>query len=237
NFNSRALSQGPGRSLVIIVFILSLATINIIGVRDTAIAGDVLVIGKLAPLTLFIVVGLFFLTPERLAITARPSYAGFSSSVLLLAYAFGGFDSLTTPAGEARNSTRSVPFALLATIGIVTIFYVLIQVVCIGTLPDLGNSTRPLADASSSFIGEPGGYIIAAAAAVSITGNVNGQVLATSRTLFAMAEQKQLPRILAGIHRRFHTPYVAVVSSAAVMLGLALSGTFVELLTLSVVTR
>jgi amino acid transporter len=231
------LGTGSGRALIIAIVILSLAAVNVIGVRDAAITGNILVLGKLTPLFLFIVVGMFFMNSHRLAITAWPSYAGFSGSVLLLAYAFGGFDALTVPAGEARDSTRAVPFALLATIGVVTLLYVLIQIVCIGTLPDLGSSTRPLADASNTFIGAPGGYLISAAAVVSITGNVNGQMLATSRTIFAMAEQKQLPATLALIHRRFHTPYISVLCSAVVMLALALSGTFVQLLTLSVITR
>jgi len=231
------LGTGPGRALIINMVILALATVNVIGVRDAAITSNILVLGKLTPLLLFILVGLFFLNPHRLAMTARPSYAGFTGSVVLLAYAFGGFDALTVPAGEARDSTRTIPFALLATIVVVTFLYVLIQIVCIGTLPDLASSTRPLADASNSFIGATGGYIISAAAVVSITGNVNGQMLATSRTIFAMAEQKQLPASLALIHERFHTPFISVLCSATVMLALALSGTFVQLLTLSVITR
>src|SRR5262249_16204867 len=232
-----ALGTGAGRGLIITTVILSVAAVNIAGVRDTAITSNLLLVGKLTPLVLFVAIGLFFLSPQRLAITALPSYAGFSGSLLLLAYAFGGFDALTVPTGEARDSTHSVPFALLATIGIVTVLYVLIQAVCIGTLPDLGSSTRPLADASSRFVGALGGYVISAAALVSITGNVNGQTLATSRTLFALAEQRQLPQKLAVIHSRFPTPHISVMCSAALMLGLALSGTFVKLLTLSVIAR
>src|SRR5215831_2027488 len=112
------LGTGPGRNLIVTTIIVSLAALNIAGVRDTAIASNILVIGKLTPLVLFIAAGLFFLSPQRLAITTWPSYAGFSGSVLLLAYAFGGFDALTVPAGEARDSTRGVPFALLVTIGV-----------------------------------------------------------------------------------------------------------------------
>jgi amino acid transporter len=230
-------ATGGGRSLIITAVILSVAVVNIIGVRDTAIASNVLVVGKLTPLVLFIAVGMFFLNPRRLAITGWPSYSGFSGAVLLLAYAFGGSDALTVPAGEARDSTRSVPFALLVTVSVVTMLYMLIQIVCIGTLQNLGGSARPLADASSSFIGAPGGYVISVAAVLSITGNVNGQMLATSRTLFAMAEQRQVPGKFGYIHRRFHTPYISTACSAGVMLALALSGTFVELLTLSVIGR
>lgn len=121
--------------------------------------------------------------------------------------------------------------------GIVTVVYILIQFVCIGTLPGLANSTRPLADAGSRFLGIAGGYIITAGAIVSITGNLIGQLLVTPRIIFAMAERRQLPQTVAAVHARFRTPYIAILVSAAVILGLALSGTFIQLVTISVMAR
>ena len=231
------LTTGNGRRIVIAGAILLLAGINIVGVRDTTIASNILVVGKLIPLVLFVALGLFFLDPHRLAITSRPTYSGLSGSVLLLTFAFGGFESLGIPAGEARDPRRAVPFALLTTIGTITLLYVLIQAVCIGTVPDLGSSARPLADASEVFIGAMGGSLISVAAMVSIAGNLNGQMLATTRAIFAMAEQKQLPGVLAAVNTRFRSPHVSILVSTAVMLGFAMSGTFVQLLTMSVLTK
>jgi amino acid transporter len=209
----------------------------LIGVRDSAVASNVFAVAKLLPLLLFLLVGFFFVDPQALSITGQPGYGALSASVLLVMYAFAGFESMPVPAGEVRDPQRNVPFALFTTIAVVMALYLSIQVVCIGTLPDLASSARPLADAGDRFLGPFGGMLISAGAVVSIAGNLNAQLLATPRVLFAMAEQRQVPRMLAAVHKRFHTPYSSILLSSAVALVFALSGTFVQLLTLSVLAR
>lgn len=231
-----AVSVAPWRPLIIANVALSLTVINVIGVRRSALLSNFLAISKLLPLLLFIAVGLLFVDRHNFAGGARPSLGSVSMSVLLLVHAFSGFESVTIAAGEIRSPQRSVPFALFVTIGFVTLLYLLIQFVCIGTLPGLAVSTRPLADAGSRFLSY-GGYIITAGAAVSILGNLNAQLLVTTRTVFAMAERKQLPQLLSAIHNRFRTPYITILISSMVMLAFALSGTFIQLLTISVMAR
>lgn len=232
-----AANVGPLRALVITAVILSITAVNVIGVRDTAVASNIFAVGKLIPLLLFVVVGMFFVNPQNFSITSQTGYSDFSRSVLLLVYAFSGFESVAVPAGEVRDPQRSIPFALFATIGIVTLLYVAIQVVCIGTLPGLADSARPLTDASSHFLGASGAYLISAAVLVSMAGNLTGQMLATPRILFAMAEQRQLPAMLAAVHSRFRTPYISILFTAGVILGLAHSGTFIQLAAISVMAR
>jgi amino acid transporter len=130
-----------------------------------------------------------------------------------------------------------MPVALLTTIVIVTVVYVSIQVVCIGTLPELASSSKPLADASSRFLGAWGSYLISAGAIVSMAGNFNANLLGTSRLVFAMAQYGHLPRIFGAIQPRFRTPYISILFSAGVVLGLALSGTFIQLVAVSVMAR
>lgn len=232
-----ATSSSWARALVITTAVLSITVINVIGVRDAAITSNVLAIGKLIPLVLFVAVGLFFVEPQRFALTSTPGYSAMSISVLLLMYAFSSFESVTILAGETRDPQRTVPFALFATIGSVTALYVLIQIVCIGTFPELASSTRPLAEASSRFLGGAGASLIALGALVSMAGNFNANLLSNSRLLFVMAEDRHLPRLFAAIQPRFRTPYIAILFCALVVLGLALSGTFIQLVGVSVIAR
>jgi amino acid transporter len=141
------------------------------------------------------------------------------------------------PAGEVDNPQRNLPRALLLALGIITVFYLLIQIVCIGTLPGLASSARPLADASSHFLGNIGVKIILAGAVISITGNLNVLILAGSRLPFAMATHRELPRLIAATHPRFRTPHMAILLTSAIMLGLTLSGTFITLVTISAIAR
>ena len=225
------------RATVIVLVVLALTAINVIGVRQAAIAGDVFTVGKLLPMLIFIAIGLFFLNPHAFALGARPATGAFSQSVLLLLYAFTGFEMATIPAGEVRNPQKNMPQALLIATAVVTFTYILIQVVCMGTLPGLGTSTKPLADAGQRFMGTAGAALISAGAMISIAGNLNVLVLSGSRIPFAFAEREQLPTIFARVHQKFFTPYISIVITAAVMLVLTLKSSFVAALTISAIAR
>jgi basic amino acid/polyamine antiporter, APA family len=230
-------SSAVPRAFLITAVVLALTALNVFGVRQAAIASNMFTIGKLIPMLIFIAGGLFFLNPHAFVLGARPSTGAFSQSVLLLIYAFTGFEMAAIPAGEIRDPQRHLPRALLIATVVVAFTYILIQVVCIGTLPELANSTKPLADAGQRFMGTAGAAIISAGAIISIAGNLNIVLLSGSRVPFAIAEQKQLPPIFATIHRRFFTPHVAILITAAVMLVLTLRSSFVAALTISAIAR
>ncbi|HKG59161.1 MAG TPA: amino acid permease [Pyrinomonadaceae bacterium] len=228
----------PGwRASIIVLVVTALAAINLLGIRQAAIVSNAFTIGKLVPIIIFIAAGLFFLNPQAYEFGPAPTTGDFSKSVLLLVYAFTGFEMATIPAGEVRDPQRSLPRALLIAILVVAILYILIQVVCVGTLPGLAQSQKPLADAGSQFLGAAGGAIISAGAIVSITGNLNILLLSGSRLPFAMAEQKQLPAFVGSIHRKFFTPYVSILITAGLMLFLTLKSSFVAALTISTIAR
>jgi amino acid transporter len=225
------------RASIIVLVVAVLAIINLLGIRQAAIVSNVFTIGKLVPILIFIAAGLFFLNPQAYQLGPSPTTGAFSQSVLLLVYAFTGFEMATIPAGEIRDPQRSLPRALLIAISLVAVVYILIQIVCVGTLPGLAQSQKPLADAGSQFLGTAGGAIISAGAIISITGNLNILVLSGSRLPFAMAEQKQLPVFIGSIHRRFFTPYVSILITAGLMLFLTLKSSFVAALTISTIAR
>ena len=225
------------RAAIILLVVTVLAIINLLGIRQAAIVSNAFTIGKLVPIIIFIAAGLFFLNPQAFEFGPSPTTGAFSQSVLLLVYAFTGFEMATIPAGEVRDPKKSLPRALLIAILVVAILYIMIQIVCVGTLPGLAQSQKPLADAGSRFLGTAGGAIISAGAIISITGNLNILLLSGSRLPFAMAEQNQLPAFIGSIHRSFFTPYVSILITAALMLFLTLKSSFVAALTISTIAR
>lgn len=230
-------NTGLARASIIVAVVLALTLLNVLGVRQAAIASNVFTIGKLLPMLIFIVVGLFFLNPNAFALGARPATGAFSQSVLLLLYAFTGFEMAVIPAGEIRDPQKHLPRALMLAMAVIASTYILIQVVCIGTLPGLANSTKPLADAGLSFMGKAGAAIISAGAIISVAGNLNITVLSASRVPFAIAQQRELPAFLARLHPRFFTPYFSIVITTALMLVLTLKSSFVAALTISTIAR
>jgi amino acid transporter len=225
------------RAAVIVFVVAVLAVINLLGIRQAAIVSNVFTVGKLVPIIIFVGLGLFFLNPQAFVPQQAPVAGAFSQSVLLLVYAFTGFEMATIPAGEVREAKRNMPRALLLAIIVVAVLYILIQIVCVGTLPGLQNSSKPLADAGTQFLGTAGGAIISAGAIISITGNLNILLLSGSRVTFAMAEQKQLPAFIGSVHRSFFTPYVSILLTAGLMLFLTLKSSFVAALTISTIAR
>jgi amino acid transporter len=228
---------GWTRAVVVTVVVITLTALNVIGVRAAALVSNLFTIGKIAPLLLFVIAGLFFLSPQPFTAHPVPGIGDFSTAVLLLVFAFSGFEMAVIPTGEIRNPQKNIAFALLTATGIVALLYLMIQIVCIGTLPELANSERPLVDASRRFLGQPGAVILSVGALLSVTGTLNSIMLAGPRILFAMAERGQLPQSLAATHPRFHTPHISILISAAVMLAFTLQGTFMSALTISTVIR
>src|SRR5262252_9186979 len=93
-------NTGMVRAAIIVAVVAALTALNVLGVRQAAIASNLFTVGKLLPMIIFIGVGLFFLKPSAFALGPRPSPGGFSQSVLLLLYAFTGFEMAVIPAGE-----------------------------------------------------------------------------------------------------------------------------------------
>jgi len=232
-----AVASTGGRVAVASLATAAIAAVNIRGVRTAAIVANVFTIGKLVPLVLFVGVGLFFVEPALYVPEAAPSVGDFSSAMLLLVFAFTGFETATVPAGEVRDPRRTLPFAILVSMAVIAPLYLLIQAVSIGTLPGLASSTTPLADAAGRFAGSLGAGVIVLGALVSISGTLNGLVLAAPRILYAMAERRQLPAVFARTHARYRTPHWAIALTALCMLALTLSGSFLTAVALSTITR
>ena len=232
-----AVTGGPARTALITAIIAGLALINILGIRQSAWVVNALTIGKLVPLVVFVAFGLPAIDAARLSPGTLPSLPDLSKTALLLIFAFGGYEVVPVPAGESKDPRRAVPFALIMTIVLVTILLTLTQIVSLGTLPTLTTSKTPLADAAALFLGAWGAATLPLGAVFSTLGNNMGQALSGSRSLYALAEQGDLPRVFARISPRYGTPVVAILFTAAVSLVLATTGSFVTMAQASAVSR
>jgi len=226
-----------GRVAIICGLILPLAAINVRAVRAGARTAVVLVIAKMVPLAFFVAVGAWFVDSSRLAIFQAPRGGALGQAALLLLFAYGGFENTPVAAGEYHNPRRNVPFALLSMIFIVTLLYGAVQWVALGTLPGLAGSASPLADAAQRFAGHPGAWLLTLGTMLSIAGIASNTMLTGPRYLYALACDGYGPRWLARVHPRYRTPAVAIVVQALVALALAMSGSFVQLASLSVIAR
>jgi APA family basic amino acid/polyamine antiporter len=232
-----SLAGGAPRAVLISAVILTIGIINIRGIKQSAFVVNTLTIGKLVPLVIFIVLGLPHVDLALLRPVTSLTFAQIASAALYLTFAFGGYEVVPVPAGEAKDPRRAVPFAMIMTLAICIVVMTLAQVVALGTLPNLAASKTPLADAAFLWIGAAGAFLMTAGAAVSMSGNNMGQALSGSRNLFALAEQGDLPSIFGHVHPQYRTPDFAIFFTCIVSLVLALTGSFATLAAASAVAR
>jgi APA family basic amino acid/polyamine antiporter len=229
------------RAAIVSVLVVLLATVNYRGVHGGARLSDFFTIAKLAVIGIFVCGGLVALamiphvrvTPAEVPGTTADWFA----AIILMVYAYGGFDAALVAAGETRNPRKDVPAALLLALAGCTVLFVSLQYVVIHTLPDTAATTKPLVDAARKFSGPIGGSFVAIGSLISIYGYLSANMLHTPRLTFALGQQGDFPRLFAAIHPRFRTPSVSIVTFAALLLLFAIAGDFRWNATLSVVSR
>lgn len=217
-----------------------LAAINFFGVRAGTRVSTSFTIAKLASLGLVAAAGAYFLIGAHRIVpqtTVAPGANDWGRAMVLLIFAYGGFEAALISAGEAKDPQRDMPFGLFAALIICAVIYGLIQWVVVGVLADPGHSERPLADVARIVMGRGGAALIAMGGLLSIYGYLSGNILATPRLTFAMAERGDFPTVFGAVHARFRTPYFSILLFAVLVWMLALFGSFAGNATLSAGSR
>lgn len=232
--------EGMTKNIIVTTILVGLGIVNILGVNISRALNNIITVGKLVPLVIFIAIGIFFIKGGNFT----PMFPGghytagsFGEAALLIFYAFTGFESIAVAAEDMENPEKNIPKAIITVMIIVSIFYLLIQAVSIGVLgADLAKSTAPVAEASKMFLGPIGGIMVTAGTLISIGGINIAASFITPRSGVALAEDGLLPKAIAK-KSKFGTPALAIAITVALAVPLALSGSFAKLAMISVVSR
>lgn len=235
-----AVAQGPLRTAMIIFVVGGLTVVNILGVDPTKYVNNIATVGKLVPLILFISIGIFFIKGDNFKpiVPEGITTGKFAEAAILIFYAFTGFESIATASEDMQNSKKNLPIAIAVAIGCVSLIYFLIQFVSIGILGrDLSGTETPVVDAmSATALGAAGGFIVTVGTLVSIGGiNVAASFL-SPRGCLALADRGMLPPVVAKKTEK-GVPIVAILITAALVIPVALSGSFTQLAAISVISR
>ena len=229
----------PGAKLTILTLLIGvLAIINFLGVRAGTGVSNAFTVAKLGSLAFVAIAGAIYLLGSHTFAAppiASPGPHAWARAIVLLIFAYGGFEAALISAGEAKNPRRDLPFALFTALIICAVIYGLIQWVVVGVLAN--PSERPLADVARIVMGERGAVVVALGALFSIYGYLSGNILATPRISFALAEHGDFPSAFALVHPRFRTPYFSIIVFAVLVWLLAWFGSFAGNATLSAGSR
>jgi APA family basic amino acid/polyamine antiporter len=206
------------------ILCIAFTALNFFGIRHSATFNNLLVVAKLAILAFFCVFGLFHANPANFN-PFTPLQTGVFTGAFYIFFAYGGFGRVAVVAEEVKDAKRNVPRAIMLSLAISTIFYLVVGAVAVGLVgaQTLAGSSSPLSDAIS-VAGSPivvqivstGGLL--ATASVLLT-----SILGVSRMAFAMARRKDLPQRLSKLHPKYNTPYFAIWITGIIMALLVLS--------------
>ncbi len=220
------------RLSVLAVLIGFLAAVNVRGIKSGAAASNVFTVAKLVPLILFAIAGGVFLLRTHPAIPggfqsgATIPVRNWLEAVLVLMFAYGGFDGAVIPMAEAKDPRRDTPFALFVALLAVTLLFCAVQYVAVAVLPAVAVTDRPLAAAARQFAGTAGAALISAGALISVYGYLTAQLLNVPRLAFALGEKGDFPRFFARIHGSYQTPHISILAYAGIVWCLAAAGSF-----------
>jgi len=230
-----------GEILLLAVLIGHLALLNYVGVRSGQRVSNFFTTVKVGFLLSFVLVGTvaWFGCPALRISFSPPSISAndWFTAMLLLVYAYGGFEGALFVGGETKDPKRDMPRALLTALAGVGLLYTAVQLIVVTMLPHAGDSARPLADATERFLGPAGAAVIGLAALVSAYGYLSANVLHAPRVTFAMGQQGDFPRFFSIVHPRFHTPYISILIYALLVFVFSALGNFQWNAVLSAVSR
>jgi APA family basic amino acid/polyamine antiporter len=197
--------------------------LNFLGMRQSAFLNNLLVVVKLAVLGFFVVFGLFYFKPENFT-PFEPLSGGMLLGMGFIFFAYGGFPRVAVLAEEVKNPKRNVPRAILLSLLISAVVYVIVGVVAVGLVGAnaLSNSNAPLTVAIAATGNAAAVKILALGGAAATASVLLAAVLGVSRMAFSMARNKDMPVVMSKVHERFGTPYVSIWISGVAMSAIVL---------------
>lgn len=209
-------------NLVAAILCLGFTALNLVGAKESAGVNNVLVSIKIAILVFFVIFGSLHFSFVNF-VPFNPLTNGVLYGSFFIFFAYGGFARVTVIAEEIKDANRNVPRALLLSLGISMLVYVLVGTVAIGLLnPNaLSMSSSPLSSAMKTTGNTLAINIISIGGLVATASVLLTAILGVSRMAYSMARRNDLPSALSRLHNKFLTPYYAILGSGILMALLA----------------
>jgi APA family basic amino acid/polyamine antiporter len=209
----------PVKGIAVIICLIFLI-INYIGLKESTILNNILVILKVLILLFFIAFGLGFFSSTNLTPFAPVGIFGILNGAALIFFAYTGFARVTIMAEEVKDPRITIPRSIYLALAISTVLYIFVSIIAVGLVGTsaLSQSGSPLADAIRVTGSSPAVLLISTGAMIATASVLLTTIMGISRIVFAMSRKGDLPAFLNRVHPRFNTPHYAIWISGACMI-------------------
>ncbi len=231
----------PEQLVVKAIFLFGLTAVNIRGVRAAGRLNDALTFIKLSPLLLLVLVGVgsFAVNPgfaSNYTPLAPNGFGNIGTSIVLIFWAYVGFEMGTLPADEVRDPSKTIPRAILMGMAIVSLFYVSTNFIIFGAVSSakLSQTVVPLVLVGTTLLGLFGGAMMSVGALFSVSGSDESGILGTARLSYALSIDGLFPKAFARVHKKYGTPYLALIIQGVIAFALSIFSGLSNLISFSV---
>jgi APA family basic amino acid/polyamine antiporter len=224
---SDSIAKPPGEggtvNLPAVFIVLAVAALLISGVRKSTRTNTIMVFIKCGILLLFIALAFTAFNSDNLSPFFQGGLSGVTGAASLIFFAYIGFDAISTSGEETRKPQRDLPIAILGSLFVATLLYILVALAATGARPfkELNGSEAPLADVLDKAGFGFGATIISIGALIAITSVVLTVLYGQTRIMFAMSRDGLLPAAFARVHPRPRTPLFTTAFFAVFIAALA----------------
>ncbi|KPK67543.1 hypothetical protein AMJ87_13200 [candidate division WOR_3 bacterium SM23_60] len=196
--------------------------INLFGIKEAGTTQIILVIFLIAILVLYVIGGFTTIVPSRLTPFTPHGVLPVFSTAGLVFISFGGLTKVASVAEEVRNPKINVPVGMLLAYVVVLVLYVAVVFTTVGVLnyDVLEKSLTPVTDGARAFWGTFGVVITAIAAILAFVSTANAGIMSAARYPLAMSRDHITPAFFTKVHKKFKTPYAAIVFTTLFMIGI-----------------
>lgn len=213
----------PYPNIIAAVLCLTFTVLNYHGIRESALINNFLVSAKLVILAFFCIFGLFFVNRSNFVpfVILQP---GVLYGAYFIFFAYGGFARVAVIAEEIRDAKRNVPRAMLWSLAISTVFYIVVGLVAVGLVgpAKLAASNSPLKEAISVSGNTGAAFLVSVGGLLATASVLLTSIIGVSRMAYAMARRRDLPKAMSRLHMKHGTPHYAICIVGVLMTVLVL---------------
>jgi len=222
-----------------IILMIVLAVVNFIGIKESSGMNIVFTLVEAAGLVFIIYLGFVFSGEHTIDYFSAPfGFEGILAAFVLVLFAYIGFENIANISEETKNPRKTIPRAIILSIIITSIIYILVALAAINAIPivELANSSSPIADIAGKVLGSDGYIILSLIALFATTNTVLIMAVAGSRILYGITDGGSFPRFFSRIHNKTKTPWVAIITCTAISIAFAFSGDIATIASITVFT-